>query len=267
MDRTKWDPSTRSAAVVRDGVVVERHGETADARPVASITKLVTATAVLVAVEEGTVDLGDPAGPPGSTVAHLLAHTSGLAFDGDALVDQPGRRRIYSNTGYELLGAHLEERSGLSAATYVTEAVLTPLHMERSRLTGSVAAGLEASVDDLVRLIGEFRRPSLLDPDTARRFSDVAFPGVAGVVPGWGRHDPCDWGLGPEIRGTKEPHWMGQRCSPATYGHFGGSGTYLWFDPLADVGCVVFADREFGEWATTVWPVQSDGIWSAGSAS
>ncbi|HEX7443763.1 MAG TPA: serine hydrolase, partial [Acidimicrobiales bacterium] len=48
------------------------------ALPWASVTKLATALAVLVAVEEGTVDLDQPAGPPGSTVRHLLAHASGL---------------------------------------------------------------------------------------------------------------------------------------------------------------------------------------------
>ena len=49
--------------------------------PWASVTKPATALAVLVAVEEGTLTLDEPAGPPGSTVRHLLAHASGLAPD------------------------------------------------------------------------------------------------------------------------------------------------------------------------------------------
>ncbi len=267
MDGTKWDPTTVAAAVVRRGEVVERFGDTGGVQPVASITKLATAWAVLVAVEEGTIGLDDPAGPPGATVAHLLAHASGVDFDSERVLAPPGRRRIYSNTGYEMLGDHLARRSGLPAASYVTEAVLDPLGMDSSRIGGSVAADLDSSVDDLVRLLGELRSPTLVDTSSAAAATEVAFGDLAGVVPGWGRHDPCDWGLGPEIRGTKHPHWMGARCAAATFGHFGGSGTLLWVDPVADLGCVVFADRSFGEWATTVWPDQSDRVWSTWSGS
>ena len=60
----------------------------------ASVTKPATALATLVAAEEGILDLDDPAGPPGSTVRHLLAHASGLPFDGTAPIARPGERRI-----------------------------------------------------------------------------------------------------------------------------------------------------------------------------
>ena len=70
--------------------------------PWASVTKVLTALAVWVAVEEGTVDWDDPVGPPGSTLAHLLAHASGLAPDRDTVLAPPGTRRIYSNRGFEL---------------------------------------------------------------------------------------------------------------------------------------------------------------------
>ena len=61
------------------------------------LTKLLTGLATLVAVEEGTVDLDEPAGPPGSTLRHLLAHASGLPPDDGPPLMAPGRRRIYSN--------------------------------------------------------------------------------------------------------------------------------------------------------------------------
>jgi CubicO group peptidase (beta-lactamase class C family) len=257
-----WDPTTEVAAVVHRGRVVDRRGDTGGVRRVASITKLATSWAVLVAIEEGSVALDDPVGPPGATVAHLLAHASGLDFDTDRVLAAPGVRRIYSNTGYELLGSHVEARTGLSFDTYLTEGVLAPLGMVRSELRGSPAADLHSCVDDLVTLLGELRSPRLVDPSTAKRARTCAFPGLAGVLPGWGRQEPCDWGLGPELRGDKQPHWMGRRCSPATFGHFGGSGTLLWFDPTVDLGCVVFADRAFDEWAVDVWPGQSDAVWS-----
>src|SRR6266498_959833 len=69
----------------------------------ASVTKPVTALATLVAAEEGTIDLDEPAGPPGSTVRHLLSHASGLPFEDGPPIAKPGTRRIYSNTGFDVL--------------------------------------------------------------------------------------------------------------------------------------------------------------------
>ena len=56
--------------------------------PWASVSKLATAVAMLVAAEEGIVDLDEPAGPPGSTFRHLLAHASGLPFEPGAPISQ-----------------------------------------------------------------------------------------------------------------------------------------------------------------------------------
>src|SRR5579875_3739496 len=120
---------------MRAGVLLE--GTTGDAGQRfawASVTKLCTALAVLVAVEEGTVALSDPAGVPGATVAHLLAHASGLAPDRREVIAPPETRRIYSNAGFELLGELLAERSGMPVWQYVTEAVFVPLQMVGARL-------------------------------------------------------------------------------------------------------------------------------------
>ena len=73
----------------------------------ASVTKPVTALAALVAAEEGTIDLDEPAGPPGSTMRHLLAHASGLPFEAGPPIGKPGARRIYSNAGFEVLAGPL----------------------------------------------------------------------------------------------------------------------------------------------------------------
>jgi len=48
--------------------------------------------------------------------------------------------------------------------------------------------------------------------------------------------------------------------SRRAYGHFGGSGTFLWVDPAAGIGCAVLTDREFGEWAKEAWPRFSDAV-------
>jgi CubicO group peptidase (beta-lactamase class C family) len=88
----------------------------------------------------------------------------------------------------------------------------------------------------------------------------VAFPGLRGVVPGIGRFDPCDWGLGPELHDGKAPHWMPTTGSAATFGHFGGSGTFVWVDPEVQVACVGLTDRQFGSWAMDAWPPFSDAV-------
>jgi CubicO group peptidase (beta-lactamase class C family) len=226
----------------------------------ASVTKLVTALTALVAVEEGTLDLDGPAGPPGSTVRHLLAHASGLAFDEPRPRLAPGEQRIYSNQGYEVLAETLADRAGMPFERYATEAVLDPLALRHTRFEGSPAAGLVGSLDDLLRFAAELLRPSLVAEETLRMASAVAFPGLAGVLPGIGRFDPLDWGLGFELRDQKSPHWTGRRNSPGTFGHFGRSGSFLWVDPAAGLACAALAGRDFGPWALEAWPVFSDAV-------
>jgi CubicO group peptidase (beta-lactamase class C family) len=237
----------------------------------ASVTKLCTALAVLVAVEERTLSLDDPAGPAGSTVAHLLAHASGLAPDEPAVIDAPGRRRIYSNTGYEVLADTLEARAGMPFEEYLTEGVFAPLGMWGARLPpgSSPAWGVVGGLSDLLSLGAELLRPTIVSATTLAVATGVAFPGLDGVLPGYGRQHPCDWGLGFEIRDAKSPHWTGNRCSPATFGHFGRSGCFLWIDPVAGVGCAVLSDRKWGPWAVKAWPELSDAVLesvTAGSA-
>ena len=228
----------------------------------ASVTKLATALAVLVAVEEETVELDGPAGPPGSTVRHLLAHTSGLAFDEHKVLAAPGRRRIYSNAGFEVLGEVVAGATGMPFPQYLTEGVLSPLGMAATRLRAdrSPAAGLEGPLDDLVRLARELLDPTLVSQATMAEATTVAFPGLAGVLPGYGRQDPLDWGLGFEVRDAKDPHWTGHGNSPATFGHFGASGSFLWVDPEAGLACAVLSGREFDAWAKDAWPALSDAV-------
>ncbi len=51
------------------------------------------------------------------------------------------------------------------------------------------------------------------------------------------------------------------------FGHFGGSGTFLWVDPVAKVACCALTTREFGEWAKVAWPVLSDAVLAEISSS
>jgi len=225
----------------------------------ASVTKLVTALAALVAAEEGVIDLDEPAGPEGSTVRHLLAHASGLPFDPGAPTGRPGQRRIYSNVGFETLAEHVAERAEMPFGKYLAAGVLRPLGMS-AELRGSPASELHGSLDDLLLFARELQRPALVAPETLAEATTVQFPGLAGVLPDFGRFDPLDWGLGFELRDAKEPHWTGSRASPRTFGHFGGSGTFLWVDPDADVSLGVLTDLDFGDWAKEAWPNLSDAV-------
>jgi len=228
------------------------------------VTKVLSAYATLVALEEHTVALDDAAGPPGATLRHLLSHASGLGPErADGALARPGTRRIYSNAGFEVLAEHLEGASGIGFDGYLSEAVLGPLKMSGTRLEGSPAHGAVSSAADLARFASELLAPTLLDAATLADAVTVAFPGLPGVLPGFGRMDPCDWGLGFELRDAKRPHWTGAACSPATFGHFGQRGSFLWVDPLAGVGLVVVTDRPFGEWAVQSWPELADAVLGA----
>ncbi|MBS2079811.1 serine hydrolase, partial [Mycobacterium tuberculosis] len=95
---------------------------------------------------EGAVALDPPAGPPGSTVRHLLAHTSGLSMHSEKVLAAPGARRIYSNQGFTVLGQTVERETGIDFARYLAEAVCEPLGMAAPRLEGgAVAAGFGAT--------------------------------------------------------------------------------------------------------------------------
>jgi CubicO group peptidase (beta-lactamase class C family) len=253
-----WPVSTAAVTVVGPSGVLGSAGPDT-ALPWASVTKLATALTVLVAVDRGVASLDDPAGPPGSTVRHLLAHASGLALADDSVLAEPGRRRIYSNRGFEQVADHVASRAGTPFASLMRDWVLEPLGMRSTELYGSPAHDTAGPVGDLAALGKELLAPTLV-PALMPEATSTAFPGLDGVLPGFGRQAPNDWGLGFEIRDHKRPHWTGEGNSPRTFGHFGRSGTFLWVDPDAGLACAVLTDREFGEWAAKAWPDLSDRV-------
>ncbi|MFI8385854.1 serine hydrolase domain-containing protein [Streptomyces sp. NPDC085540] len=256
-----WPVPTAAAAVVRaDGSLAGSHGPVDHRFALASVTKPLAAYAALVAYEEGAIELDEPAGPEGSTVRHLLAHTSGLAFDEHRVSAPPGQRRLYSNAGFEELGDHIAKATGIPFAEYLHQAVFEPLGMERTTLEGSPAKDGVSTVADLLRFAAELQAPRLLDVRTVAEATSVVHPGLKGVLPGYGHQSPNDWGLGLEIRDHKSPHWTGASSSPRTFGHFGQAGTFLWVDPDARAACVALTDRPFGPWAAEAWTPFTDAV-------
>ena len=240
-------------AVAVTGAVEAQHGDLARAFDWASVTKLATAVAVLVACEEGIVELDEAAGPPGATLRHLLAHASGLAFDEPATIAQPGRRRIYSNTGFEVAAALVAERAEMPFDAYFE-------HVWGFPLDGSAAYGVEATLAELLTVARELLAPTRLSRELLDEAARVQFPGLDGVLPGFGRMEPNDWGLGLELRDAKSPHWTGSRNSPRTFGHFGRSGTFLWVDPERGLALACLTDLTFGDWAQEAWPRLADAV-------
>lgn len=169
-------PSPGWAAAIFDAEGVRRlwlhgHADLRDGTPITaatpfrwfSVTKIVTATAVLALVDRRQVRLSDPVqrhvpwfrpepSEPPVTVQHLLAHTAGLANPSSlGWVQPPERRRrtpeelvrqtfekhrslrsapgavpLYTNLGYLLLGEVVRRVTRVSFAEHVRRAVLAP---------------------------------------------------------------------------------------------------------------------------------------------
>jgi CubicO group peptidase (beta-lactamase class C family) len=260
-----WPVPNAAAAVVGLEGVLATHGDIRRQFALASVTKPLVARAAQVAIEEGAVELDTAAGPPGSTVRHLLAHASGLAMLNGKTLGPPGTRRMYSNYGFVVLAETVQEASGIEFGRYLAEAVLEPLGMTATRLDGGAQTagyGATSTVADLAAFAIDLLSPATVSPKMHAEATSVQFPGLDGVLPGYGVQRPNDWGLGFEIRDSKTPHWTGADNSPGSYGHFGQSGTLIWADPVAKLALVVLTDRDFGDWAVPLWPVISDSVLS-----
>ncbi len=272
---SEWPVDHAAVSVVQGGDVAATFGDQSRPFALASVSKLVSALTIHVALEEGSLHIDCPVPVTRNamgTIRQLLAHASGLPFDEPIttaeLIERPETKRIYSNTGFERLGQLLSESTGMRFGDYLREAVTDPLGMRSTNLVGSPASGVESSCSDLVRFVGEIRKPSLVSAQTINDMCTEQFPALVGIVPGFGSFSPCPWGLGPEIKGAKgsvSPHWTGTRPSARTWGHFGAAGTFVWVDPEIDLAVVMLTDRPFGPWARVIWPAWSDAIHLAAS--
>src|SRR5579884_2228134 len=219
-----WEAPFAAAGVVRAEGVAATHGDPDVPVRWASVTKLLTGLAALVAVEEGIVELDE-------RLRRLLSHAG-------------ERRRQYSNEGIEEAAGIVAAAAEMPFADYFREAVVVPLGL-RGSLQGSPASEYVGPLGDLLALGCECLAPTLVAQETLDEATTVQFPGLAGVLPSFGRQEPNDWGLTFELRDRKSPHWTGSLNSPRTFGHFGQSGTFLWVDPDLRAACGVLTTRDF----------------------
>jgi CubicO group peptidase (beta-lactamase class C family) len=199
----------------------------------ASLTKPLTATAILLLEEQGQLKLTDPitrflpdfpTGKTPITLEHLVTHTSGIQnytqlpewwavhrqdlnpselidlFQSHPKVFPPGTHWTYSNSGYVLLGAIIEEISGQSYGEFIEQQIFAPLEMQHSWYGGNVsqvipklvsgyskpaaeyvhaeylsytqayaAGGLVSTVDDLAKWFSALCTGKLLSADIVKR--------------------------------------------------------------------------------------------------
>lgn len=250
-----------AAAVVLGPEGVRAHrGDLDLIRAWRSVTKTLTGMACTIAVQEGRVSLDDEAGPPGSTLRHLLTHASGCTYESPTTLQPPGQRRHYSNYGIDEAARHVERALGRDFGGWVLDRVADPLGMDHLDWTGSASVGAAGPLSDLSLCAAELLRPTLLEPAWHREMTTPQLPGLVGIMPGFGKQTPNPFGLGIEVRGAKSPHWTGARNSEQTFGHFGMRGSAFWVDPVADLALVVGTSHDFCDAHRRVMPQLSDAV-------
>lgn len=251
---TEGFPHTALVGVTDAEGTLAVQGDDHAALALASVSKPLSAWGVLIAVEREVVDLDEPAGPDGATLLDLLDHTSGLPFEGEQTQAAPGTRRIYSNAGFDALGAHVAQAAGMPFSEWMAREVTGPLGMADADVNGRPSAGYRASIDDLLRFGREVLRPTLIPTPLRDLALSVSRPGLRGVVPGYGSFDDNQWGLGFELKGAKSPHWLDDSFPPETAGHFGGQGSFLFIDRSRGIAAAFLSGVPFGDDHRRIWP-------------
>lgn len=208
-----WPVATAAAAVVGPSGVLAAHGDTDRPFVLASVTKLLVARAVQVAIEEGVVELDTPAGLPDSTVRHLLAHASGLAMHSDHILAAGHPPDVLQPRIHR---AGRDGRAGLRLRVhqYLSEAIFEPLGMAATRLDGGAEAagfGAISTVADLAAFAADLLCPTTVSAPMHADAISVQFPGLDGVLPGYGVQRPNDWGWVSRSRGPSRRTGRGRK--------------------------------------------------------
>jgi len=267
---------------------------------VASLTKVVcTTAAAMLLYDRGLLDLETPLGDllPGFVIGridsrwarsvklrHLLAHSSGLpgyvplfqSVQSAAGVlrgclempieSEPGRRAVYSDPGFILLGKALEMILDEALAAWTAREIFAPLEMtstffnpaaslhdsippteedtsfRKRRIQGEVQdehayllkgaaghAGLFSNVTDLLRFSSEVLAPRLFRTSTLELFARRQPPEGSSRALGWDTPSP--------------ESSSGTMFSTRSVGHLGYSGCSLWIDREANIAVVLLTNR------------------------
>ena len=187
-----WPVPNAAAAVVGPSGVLASHGDTERPFALASVTKPLVARAAQVAIEEGAVELDSEAGPPGSTVRHLLAHASGLAMLNGRTLARPGARRITPTMASRCLPRPCSRRRD-RVRPLSCRGGLEPLGMAATRFDGGAQAagyGATSTVTDLAAFAGDLLTPATVSAEMHADAIAVQFPDSTAFCPATGCNDP-----------------------------------------------------------------------------
>jgi uncharacterized protein YbbC (DUF1343 family)/CubicO group peptidase (beta-lactamase class C family) len=267
----------------------------------ASLTKVVACTpAAMLLVERGQIGLEDKVakylpefavnGKEAITIRQLLTHTSGLRPDislkpdwsgyeaaiklscAEKLINQPGEKIVYSDTGPILLGEIVRRVSGKPLDQFLQAELYGPLGMKdtgfnppkeklnriaptevengvpvrgvvhdpRARRMGGVAghAGLFITAADLARYarmllnLGELDGVRIFKPETVKLMTSVQTPPNVNGRRGLG------WDIDTGFSGPR-----GEIFPLGSYGHTGWTGTSLWIDPFSKTFVIFLSNR------------------------
>ena len=288
------------------GFAVGKLGQAADEPPttldtrfdLASLTKVVATTpAILRLCAMGKLSLDDPVarwvpafvgtGKERVTVRHLLAHQGGLpayeryyrtlqgkdailaAAAAEGLMSEPGTGPVYSDLGFVLLMAVVENCSGEPFARFVDREVLTAFGLRHAgfaptddpALRGAAPTELDPRRGGIVRgfvhdenafaMGGVSGHAGLFATGACvLEFGITLLGGGRGVLPRdlveqatrpAGIGSDTTRGLGFQL--LQSGTWAGTAVPPGTFGHTGFTGTSLWCCPRHDLCVVLLTNR------------------------
>ncbi|HWI50697.1 MAG TPA: serine hydrolase domain-containing protein [Symbiobacteriaceae bacterium] len=284
----------------------------------ASLTKVMaTLPCVLRLLDQGALRLADrlsdffPAfagdGKDGVCIRHLLTHTAGLQpwlpLEKEAgtradliarictapLQEQPGKKVIYSDLGFILLGELVTRLTGKPLDQFAREAVFAPLGLPETCFNPPSNLKERCAATEYREYLGRHQVGEVHD-ERATRFGGVA--GHAGLfataaeVAAYGQmwmrdgagRTPADMpklltattvktatsDLTPDLADARGLGWMllrpgaqsmscGTNFTPGAFGHTGFTGTSLWIDPARELVAVLLTNNvHFGRSDTTI---------------
>ncbi|QPK94370.1 beta-lactamase family protein [Actinomyces sp. zg-332] len=214
------------------GEVTYSFGDTKKEFPLASVTKLFTTYLTLIQVNKNLLTLEDRLLPNNATVADLLAHTSGLAFDKYEFIHNLREYRQYSNIGMEIIGEYLTDITGIEYEELLIKEIVEPLDLDCFVFKDEKKPSKDgwATLKDLRKFAQELLNPTLIPRKLLEKACTqyLFLPGI--YLNTMLEIDDHAWGLGFELKGSKTNHWMGNLSSKRSFGHFGSAGSYLFID-------------------------------------
>jgi CubicO group peptidase (beta-lactamase class C family) len=226
----------------------------------ASITKLLTGVLVMMAADQGMIDLDAPLPrylpeladrcPASLTPRALLTHTADLGWSGDWASDwnpslenqiahiaptlRVGTRFEYTRAGYAVMGKVLERQTGLPVSALIDRCLVRPLGMENAVVDNSYG-GLYASALDVARVGqmllngGSYGTRRFLSPASVSAMAPEPLAGSDGSLPG--------------LRGVGTAPVKGPGLSKSAYGHAAASGAVFCIDPERELVIISARDR------------------------